>query len=103
MNRRHTMQERVELETEDVFQLERCLHFRECYVQASMQLRSEDVPVREVSSFQRVLCTGPPHTTLPVYTPLSAGFAHLTSSSALRVLVSIAMWCECTKGEGGRR
>ena len=35
--------------------LERCPHFRGCYVQASMEL---GVPIREVSSFQRVLCTG---------------------------------------------
>ena len=70
MNRRHTIQERVELETEDVFQLERCLLFRECYVQASMQLRPEDVPIREVSSFQRVLCTGP-HITHYLCTHLS--------------------------------
>ena len=31
--------------------LERCPHFRGCCVQAC-------VPIREVSSFQRVLCTG---------------------------------------------
>ena len=37
--------------------LERCPHFRGCYVQASMEL-GPDVPIREVSSFQRVLCTG---------------------------------------------
>ena len=38
--------------------LERCPHFN--YIQASMELGPEDmyVPVREVSSFQRVLCTG---------------------------------------------
>ena len=34
-------------------------HFRGCYVQTSMVLRPEGcVPIREVSSFQRVLCTG---------------------------------------------
>ena len=40
--------------------LERCPHFRGCYVQASMELGPEDnyIPIREVSSFQRVLCTG---------------------------------------------
>ena len=40
----------------DVSLLERCPHFRGCYVQASMELGC--VPIREVSSFQRVLCTG---------------------------------------------
>ena len=34
--------------------LERCPHFRGCYVEASMELRPEDVSL----SFQRVLCTG---------------------------------------------
>ena len=38
--------------------LERCPHFRGCYVQASVELGPEDVPIGEVSSFQRVLCTG---------------------------------------------
>ena len=37
----------TEFGPEDVSLLERCPHFRGCYVQASM-----------VSSFQRVLCTG---------------------------------------------
>ena len=50
----------MELGPEDVSLLERCPHFRGCYVQASMELGPEDVsiPIREVSSFQRVLCTG---------------------------------------------
>ena len=39
--------------------VERCPHFRGCYVQASMELGPKDVSlIREVSSFQRVLCTG---------------------------------------------
>ena len=69
----------TELGPEDVSLLERCPHFRGCYVQASMELGPKDVsplersprfrgcyvqasmelePIREVSSFQRVLCTG---------------------------------------------
>ena len=44
----------MDLGLEDVSLLEWCPHFRECYVQASMELG----PNREVSSFQRVLCTG---------------------------------------------
>ena len=39
----------MELGPEDVSLLERCPHFSGCYVQASC------VPIREVSSFQRVL------------------------------------------------
>ena len=45
----------MELGPEDVSLLERCPHFRGCYVQSSMELGP--VPIREVSSFQRVLCT----------------------------------------------
>ena len=70
----------MELGPEDVSLLERCPHFRGCYVQASMELGPEDVsllercphfrglcigfngvgtrrcvPIREVSSFQRVM------------------------------------------------
>ena len=41
-----------------MFLLERCPHFRGCYVQSSMELAPEDVSLLEVSSFQRVLCTG---------------------------------------------
>ena len=48
------VQASMELGPEDVFLLERCPHFRGYYVQASMELGPEDV--REVSSFQRVLC-----------------------------------------------
>ena len=50
----------MELGPEDASLLERCPHFRGCYVQASMELGPEDVSllIREVSSFQRVLCTG---------------------------------------------
>ena len=48
----------MELEPEDVSLLERCPHFRGCYVQASVELGPEDVSLLEVSSFQRVLCTG---------------------------------------------
>ena len=51
----------MELRPEDESLLERCPHFRGCYVQASMELRPEDESlIREVSSFQRVLrvCTG---------------------------------------------
>ena len=58
----------MELGPEDVSLLERSPHFRECYVQASMELGPEDV---SVSPFQGVLCTGfsgvercPPHYTL---------------------------------------
>ena len=43
---------------EDVSPLERCPHFRGCYVQASMELDLKMCPIREVSSFQRVSCTG---------------------------------------------
>ena len=49
------VQASMELGPEDVSLLERCSHFRGCYVQASMELGPDD---REVSSFQRVLCTG---------------------------------------------
>ena len=53
------VQASMELGPEDVSLLERCPHFRECYVQASMELGPEVcVPIREVSSFQRALCTG---------------------------------------------
>ena len=49
----------MELGPEDVSLLERCPHFRGCYVPVSMELGPEDVsPIREVSSCQRVLCTG---------------------------------------------
>ena len=47
----------MELRPEDVSLLERCPHFRGCYVEASMELGPEDVPIREVSSFQRAVCT----------------------------------------------
>ena len=49
----------MELGPEDVSLLERCPHFRGCYVQASMELGPEDVSlyIREVSLFQRVLYT----------------------------------------------
>ena len=40
---------------EDVSLLERCPHFRRCYVPVSMELGPEDV---SLSSFQKVLCTG---------------------------------------------
>ena len=46
------VQASLELEPEDVSLLERCPHFRGWYVQASLEL--EPVPIREVSSFQRV-------------------------------------------------
>ena len=52
------VQASMELGPEDVSLLERCPHFRGCCVQASMELGPEDVPIREVFSFQRVLCTG---------------------------------------------
>ena len=45
----------VELGPEDVSLLERCPHFRGCYVQASMELGPEDV---ERCPHFRVLCTG---------------------------------------------
>ena len=48
----------MELGPEDVYLLERCPHFRGWYVQASMELGPEDVSLLEVSSFQRVVCTG---------------------------------------------
>ena len=50
----------MELGPEDVSLLERCPHFRWWYVQASMELGLEEVSLlyREVSSFQRVVCTG---------------------------------------------
>ena len=50
----------MELGPEDVSLLERCPHFRGWYVQASMELGPEGVSllIREVSSFQRVVCTG---------------------------------------------
>ena len=51
------VQASMELGPEDVSLLERCPHFRGCYVQASMH-GVGTVPIREVSSFQRVLCTG---------------------------------------------
>ena len=53
------VQTSMELGPEDVSLLERCPHFRVCYVQTSMELGPEDVSkmCREVSSFQRVLCT----------------------------------------------
>ena len=59
----------LELGPEDVSLLERCPHFRGCYVQASVELGSVSsfqrhgvrtrrcVPIREVSSFQGVLCS----------------------------------------------
>ena len=37
------VQASMELGPEDVFLLERCPHFRGCYVQASMELGPEDV------------------------------------------------------------
>ena len=42
----------MEFGREDVSLLERCPHFRGCYVQASMELRPEDVSLLGV----RVLC-----------------------------------------------
>ena len=50
------VQASMELELKKVSLLDRCPHFRGCYVQASMEFRS--VPIREVSSFQWVLHTG---------------------------------------------
>ena len=52
---------RLELGPEDVSLLERCPYFRGCYMymyrlQWSWDLKC--VPIREVSSFQRVICTG---------------------------------------------
>ena len=52
------VQASMELGPEDVSLLERCPHFRGWYVQASMELGPEDVSLLEVSSFQRVVCTG---------------------------------------------
>ena len=40
----------IESGSEDVSLLERCPHFRGCYVQASMVLEPEDVPNMSVSS-----------------------------------------------------
>ena len=48
------VQASMELGPEDVSLLERCPHFRGCYVQASVELGC--IPIREVSSFQWVLC-----------------------------------------------
>ena len=50
----------MELGPEDVSLLERCPHFRGCYVQASMELGPEDVSPLErcPRSFQGGLCTG---------------------------------------------
>ena len=42
---------------EDVFLLERCPHFRGCYVQASIEFGPEDVSLLEVSSFQVQECS----------------------------------------------
>ena len=48
----------MELGPEDVSLLERCPHFRGCYVQSSMELGPEDVSLLErCPHFQRVLCT----------------------------------------------
>ena len=53
------VQASMELGPKDVPLLERCPHFRGWYVQVSMELGPEKcVPIREVSSFQRVVCTG---------------------------------------------
>ena len=75
------VQASMKLGPEDVPLLEMCHFFRGCYVQASTELGPEDVsllercvlisegvmyrlgtrrcvPIREMSSFQRVLCTG---------------------------------------------
>ena len=41
------VQASMELGPEDVSLLERCPHFRECYVQASMELGHEDVSLLE--------------------------------------------------------
>ena len=41
------VQASMELGPEDVSLLERCPHFRECYVQASMELRPEGVSLLE--------------------------------------------------------
>ena len=49
------VQASVELGSEDVSLLERCPHFRGWYVQASIELGPEDVSLLEVSSFQRVV------------------------------------------------
>ena len=49
------VQASIELGPEGVSLLERFPHFRGWYVQASMELGP--VPSREVSSFQRVVCT----------------------------------------------
>ena len=44
------VQASMELGPEDVYLLERCPHFRGWYVQASMELGPEDVSLLEVSS-----------------------------------------------------
>ena len=46
----------TEVGPEDVSLLERCLHFRGWYVQASMELGPKEcVPIGEVSSFRRYM------------------------------------------------
>ena len=50
------MQASMELGPEDVSLLERCPHFRGVMYNGVGTRRC--VPIREVSSFQRVLCTG---------------------------------------------
>ena len=53
----------MQLGPEDVSLLERCPHFRGCYVQASMELGPEDVSLLERCP---VLCTGLGPDNMPV-------------------------------------
>ena len=51
----------MELGPEDVSLLERCPHFRGCYVQASMELGPEDVSLLERCPHFRVRSQGRDH------------------------------------------
>ena len=52
------VQASMELGPEDASLLERCPHFRGCYVQASMELGPEDASLLERCPHFRGLCTG---------------------------------------------
>ena len=49
------LQASMELRPEDVSLLERCPHFRGWYVQAAVELGPEDVSILELPSFQSML------------------------------------------------
>ena len=87
----------MELGPEDVSLLERCPHFRGCYVQASVKLGREDVSLLEVSSFQRDLLHMHIHTSgTGVMLRSASNFLSMSCRSGERV-TSFGSTCKAKK------